>query len=111
MSHEKHTAPTCPPTWLDSAAAFGRECGIDAEFLRILEAFCSANPRTGTAPEPETQFEGDFSELERVTLKKVTSPEFAGELSRKLAVEVDGTQAEMFARRVVAVEKFIAGFD
>ena len=97
-------------TWLEAADEFRQEAGIDSKYFKLLEAFRSLNPRGGSPPEPEELFEGSFQEFEHYIAQRIAFPKFAETLARQLANEVDGSQADMFSRRITALDKFLTEF-
>ncbi len=109
MNSQKDSALSCVRIWLDAADEFRQEAGIDSRYFKILEAFSSANPR-GSLPEPEERFAGSFQEFESDIIQRIAFPKFAEILARQLADEVDVSQADMFSRRFIALDKFLTGF-
>ncbi|RLC09828.1 MAG: hypothetical protein DRI57_21410 [Deltaproteobacteria bacterium] len=110
MNTQKDSALAYARTWLDAADEFRQEAGIDSEYLKLLEAFRAANPRSESPPEPEEGFAGSFQEFERDITQRIAFPKFAEKLARELADEVDKAQADMFSRRITALDKFLTGF-
>ncbi len=110
MNSQKDGALSYARTWLDAADEFRQAAGIDSKYFKILEAFRAANPRGGAMPEPEEGFAGSFQDFERDIAQRIGFPQFAEILARQLTDEVDRSQAEMFARRLTALDEFLTGF-
>lgn len=91
-------------TWLDAAERFARDQDLPDEHLAVLRCFAGPEPRGGPPPPPEEPWEGDFAALERLRLREP----LAG-IADHLDPEVDRAQAELFARRLHAVDTAIAG--
>lgn len=91
-------------TWLDAAEGFARARGLSEEHVAVLRCFAGPEPRGGPPPPPEEPWEGDFVALERLRLREP----LAG-IADHLDLEVDRAQAELFARRLHAVDLAIAG--
>lgn len=91
-------------TWLDAAERFVHAQGLPEEHLAVLRCFAGPEPRGGPPPPPEEPWEGDFAALERLRLR-----EPLGAIAEHLDAEVDRAQAELFARRLHAVDLAIAG--
>jgi len=70
----------------------------------VLRCFAGPEPRGGPPPPPEEPWEGDFAALERLRLREP----LAG-LADHLDPEVDRAQAELFTRRLHAIDTAIAG--
>jgi hypothetical protein len=91
-------------TWLDAVECFARAQGLAEEHVAVLRCFAGPEPRGGPLPPPEEPWEGDFAGLERLRLREP----LAG-LADHLDPEVDRAQAELFARRLYAIDTAIAG--
>ncbi|MCX4241928.1 phosphodiester glycosidase family protein [Paraliomyxa miuraensis] len=91
-------------TWLDAAARFAQERGLSPEHVGVLRCFAGPEPRGGPPPPPEEPWDGDFAGLERARL----SESLAG-IAGRLVPEVDRHQAELFGRRLQAVDTALAG--
>ena len=92
-------------TWIDACAAFGREHGVATdEIVGVLGAFDAPFPRGGPPPPPEQPWAASFEALERA----VCATPIVDALVDDLAIDVDRGQAELFARRVLAVDAFLA---
>jgi hypothetical protein len=74
---------------------------VPPAFVEALAAFDHPNPRGGPPAPAEMPWEGDFEALEQHTIEH---PRVADDL----ATEVDAPQAEMFARRLEAVDQMLA---
>lgn len=90
-------------TWLDAAERFARAQGLPEEHVAVLRCFAGPEPRGGPPPPPEEPWEGDFAALERLRLREP----LAG-IADHLDQEVDRAQAELFARRLHAVDTALA---
>lgn len=90
-------------TWLDAAERFARAQGLPEAHVDVLRCFAGPEPRGGPPPPPEEPWEGDFAALERVRLREP----LAG-IADHLDDEVDRPQAELFARRLQAVDTALA---
>jgi Phosphodiester glycosidase len=91
-------------TWLDVAERFALAHRLDEEHVAVLRCFCGPEPRGGPPPPPEEPWEGDFLALERARLSEPLTA-----IADHLDLEVDRGQAELFARRLHAVDIAIAG--
>jgi hypothetical protein len=91
-------------TWLDVAERFARTHRLDDEPLAVLRCFAGPEPRGGPPPPPEEPWEGDFAALERARLREPLTG-----IADHLDPEVDRHQAELFARRLQAVDTALAG--
>ncbi|HLT34775.1 MAG TPA: phosphodiester glycosidase family protein [Enhygromyxa sp.] len=92
-------------SWLVVCDEFAVEHAVPRELFELLFCFRAADPRGGPPPPPEPSFAGDFAELERALIE-------ADPLARvgaALCEDVDAEQAELFARRVAAVDRALAG--
>lgn len=89
-------------TWLDAVVQFAQRHDIADRDVELLRCFAGPEPRGGPPPPPEEPWDGDFESLERARL--------AESLDGIAAVldEVDPPQAEIFARRLRAVDTAIA---
>ncbi|MEM9461861.1 MAG: phosphodiester glycosidase family protein [Myxococcota bacterium] len=89
-------------TWLDAIVQFAQSHDIADSDVELLRCFAGPEPRGGPPPPPEEPWDGDFASLERARL--------AASLDgiATLLDEVDPPQAEMFARRLRAVDTAIA---
>lgn len=97
------------PTWLEVAERFARERGIDPEHVAVLRCFAGPEPRGGPPPPPEEPWSGDFTGLERALVPSPSlSPSALLGVADHLDEEVDRHQAELFARRLHAVDTAIA---
>lgn len=90
-------------TWLDATARFVRDRDLDPELLGVLECFAGPEPRGGPPPSPEEAWSSTFEALERARLADSLDT-----IVEALVPEVDRAQAELFARRVQAVDTAIA---
>lgn len=90
-------------TWLEVAQDFARRHAISDEMADVLRAFVGPSPRGGPPPPHEMAWAGDFAALERACCELELE-----RVARDLALEVDGAQAEMFERRVRAVDNALA---
>ena len=94
------------PIWLQACLEFARVEGVDAHYVDALHAFAYPNPRGGPPPPPEPRWSGDFEALERARCASpLHAPQPRSALEHDLSQEVDAGQAEMFARRIAAVER------
>ncbi len=91
-------------TWLEVAERFARSQRIHEEHIAVLHCFAGPEPRGGPPPPPEEPWDGDFAALERARLQESLS-----NLAGQLDSEVDRGQAELFSRRLHAVDTAIAG--
>lgn len=91
-------------TWLHVAERFARTHRLDDEPLAVLRCFAGPEPRGGPPPPPEEPWDGDFAALERARLREPLA-----DIADHLDPEVDRGQAELFARRLHAVDTAIAG--
>lgn len=92
-------------TWIDVCAAFGRGHGVAIdELVAVLRAFDAPFPRGGPPPPPEQPWSASFEALERASC----AAPLADAVVDDLALDVDRGQAELFARRVLAVDGFLA---
>lgn len=91
-------------TWLDVAEGFARARRLHDEHVAVLRCFAGPEPRGGPPPPPEERWDGDFAALERARLS-----ESLDGIADHLDPEVDRHQAELFARRLHAVDTAIAG--
>lgn len=92
--------------WLQACFDFAQAHGIEARYVDALHAFAYPNPRGGPPPPPEPRWSEDFEALERLRCATpLDAPEPRGLLVTNLSLEVDAGQAELFARRVAAVER------
>lgn len=90
-------------TWLDVAGEHARRRGVSDSILEALHAFAGPQPRGGPPPPVEMPWAGDFAALERACLLhdlRAIGPD--------LAQEVDTAQADLFGRRLVAVDGALA---
>jgi hypothetical protein len=94
-------------TWLEVCATFAKHEGVRPDELELLATFRSADPRGGPPPPAEPRFEGAFTELERALLEGAPFAAAADSLGE----DVDPAQAEMFARRLLAVDRALADVD
>jgi hypothetical protein len=94
-------------TWLEVCRSFALHERLDPALLELLEAFRSADPRGGPPPPPEPRFDAEFAALE---LELLDGDPFAG-IPDALREDVDPAQAEMFARRLHAVDRALAALD
>jgi hypothetical protein len=94
-------------TWLDVCETFARHERVHLDILELLTAFRSADPRGGPPPPPEPRFDGEFAELE---VELLAGDPFAA-ITDSLREDVDPAQAEMFARRLRAVDQALAQAD
>ncbi len=91
--------------WLQASLDFAQAHGIGSRYVDALHAFAYPNPRGGPPPPPEVRFGGDFETLERLRCAMSLEQTAARDaVINNLADEVDPAQAEMFARRIAAVE-------
>lgn len=98
--------------WLQACFEFARDRGIEARFVDALHAFAYPNPRGGPPPPPEPRWRGDFEELEAMLCgEALHSPSLRDAMIADLSQEVDSAQAQMFARRIAAVEDQLVAFD
>lgn len=92
--------------WLQACFDFAQAHGIEARYVDALHAFAYPNPRGGPPPPPEPRWSADFEALERVRCTTpLDAPTPREGLVANLSLEVDAAQAELFARRVAAVER------
>ncbi len=97
--------------WLDACSEFARRRGIEASYVDALHAFAYPHPRGGPPPPPEPAWTQDFETLERdVGQPRLSEPGVRAALERDLAAEVDAKQAQMFGRRIAAVEQQLGDF-
>lgn len=95
-------------TWIDACAAFVGEHGVDAdELVAVLRAFDAPFPRGGPPPPPEQRWAASFEALEQA----VGAAPMIDAIVHDLANDVDRGQAELFARRVLAVDGFLSAHD
>lgn len=98
--------------WLQACFDFARDRGIEARYVDALHAFAYPNPRGGPPPPPEPRWGGDFEQLEAALCgEPLNSPTLRDALSDDLSQEVDPAQAQMFARRISAVEDQLVALD
>ena len=91
-------------TWLDVCYGFAEEVGVDPDFVKVLSAFHGTNPRGGRPPPLEKPFSGGFSDLEEEIVGRFSMSTWSRRLAADLAEDVDPAQADMFVRRLIAVE-------
>ncbi len=92
--------------WLQACFDFAHAEGIEARYVDALHAFAYPNPRGGPPPPPEPRWSEDFDALEQACCAAaLDGPEPHAQLVANLSLEVDAGQAELFARRVAAVER------
>ena len=125
MSSEDPTSDTAPfyqtlgvrscavdRIWLQACFDFARDRGIEARYVDALHAFAYPNPRGGPPPPPEPRWSGDFEQLEaRLCGEALRTPALRDALIDDLSREVDPAQAQMFARRISAVEDQLVALD
>lgn len=90
-------------TWLDACEGFAAREGVDEAVCMLLRAFAGPEPRGGPPPPAEPRWEADFEALESAL--EVRDPLAA--VADDLKQEIDAGQAEMFERRVRAVDRFL----
>ena len=81
---------------------FGRGRGLSEDVVGVLRCFAGPHPRGGPPAPPEGPWDGGFEALEQDSLSDVLA-DVADHLH-----EVDRPQAELFARRLGAVDESIA---
>jgi hypothetical protein len=91
-------------SWLVVCDEFGVEHEVPRELFELLFCFRAADPRGGPPPPPEPTFAGDFAELERTLL----DGDALARVGVALRGDVDADQAELFGRRVAAVDRALA---
>jgi hypothetical protein len=92
--------------WLQACLDFARQHEVDLQYVDALHAFAYPNPRGGPPPPPEPRWGGDFLALERARCGEALLDDGPRQaLEADLSQEVDAAQAEMFARRIAAVEQ------
>lgn len=91
--------------WLQACFDFAQTQQIEARYVDALHAFAYPNPRGGPPPPPEPRWSDDFEALETVRCARLLSePALRDRVVANLSLEVDEAQAEIFARRIAAVE-------
>lgn len=90
-------------TWFDVATELVHARGLDPELPGVLRCFAGPEPRGGPPPPPEAPWDGSFEELEQACLA-----DSLDDIADRLTGEVDRHQAELFERRVRAVDAAIA---
>lgn len=92
--------------WLQACFDFAQTHAIEARYVDALHAFAYPNPRGGPPPPPEPRWSEDFDALEAVRCAhRLDEPALRASLVADLSLEVDAGQAELFARRIAAVER------
>lgn len=91
-------------SWLVVCDEFAVAHAVPRELFELLFCFRAADPRGGPPPPPEPTFAGDFSELERTLL----DADVLARVSVALREDVDADQADVFARRITAVDRALA---
>ncbi len=98
--------------WLQACFDFAHAHGIEERDVDALHAFAYPNPRGGPPPPPEARFEGDFEALEQHLCSMSLEDAMPRDaMIENLAAEVDPAQAEIFARRIAAVERQLIALD
>lgn len=91
--------------WLQACFDFAQAQQIEARYVDALHAFAYPNPRGGPPPPPEPRWSADFEALETARCANpLSEPRLRAPLVANLSLEVDAAQAEIFARRLAAVE-------
>lgn len=91
--------------WLHACVEFAEQSDIEATYVDALHAFAYPNPRGGPPPPPEPRWRHDFVALEqKLCAQALADPSVRSKTAEDLAHEVDADQAQMFARRIAAVE-------
>jgi hypothetical protein len=90
-------------TWLDVCDRFARREGVLESTAMLLRAFADPEPRGGPPPGAEWPWEGSFDALECFLVARDDIAAIAATLQQ----EVDDGQADMFERRVRAVDVFL----
>lgn len=92
--------------WLQACFDFARARGIEASYVDALHAFAYPNPRGGPPPPPEPRWASDFEQLEAALCgEPLAAAGLRDALIGDLSQEVDPAQAQIFARRIAAVEE------
>lgn len=92
-------------TWIDACVATAPRIA-DIATAALLDAFAAPHPRGGPPAPPERPWAGDFAALERDTALPARE-----QVAASLRQDVDAAQAELFVRRVLAVDDFLGARD
>ena len=96
--------------WLQACLEFARLHAVESPYVDALHAFAYPNPRGGPPPPPEPAWEGDFEALEHALCDVALDADGPRDaLVENLSQEVDTAQAQIFARRIAAVERQLVG--
>jgi hypothetical protein len=91
-------------SWLLICDEFAHAHAVAREWFEVLFCFRAADPRGGPPPPPEPTFAGDFAALEASLL----AADMLARVGAVLGEDVDADQAELFARRIAAVDRALA---